>query len=271
MTDREPVIGAPVPLHYRIDGDTGAAAERVVLIHPIGLDHTCFDQLVASLGTDVAVLRMDLRGHGRSPMAAAADGIEAYARDVDALLAATKFGPAVVVGFSFGGMVAQYLATAFPADVEALVFAACASTFSDEQRAMLAERGEAARRGGMGSVVEATLQRWFSESFRRGPRIAPFRQRLLEDAPEAWAQAWRAIAALDVADRLGQIRVPTLCLAAGADLAAPPPVVSAIAGRIPGSRFVVVPDASHMLFIEEPDVVAAEMRRFLASIPLDRR
>ena len=226
---------------------------------------------MASLGTDLAVLRVDLRGHGRSPMAPAADGIQAYARDVDALLAATRFGPAVVVGFSFGGMVAQCLATAFPAGVEALVLAACPATFSDEQRTMLVERGEAARRGGMDSVVEATLERWFSDGFRRGPGIAPIRQRLLADSPEAWAQAWRAIAALDVADRLGEIRVPTLCLAAGADRATPPPVVSAIAARIPGSRFVVVLEASHMLFIEEPDTVAAEMRRFLASIALDRR
>ena len=271
MTDRQPSADATVPLHYRIDGDAGAAAERLVLIHPVGLNHTCFDGLVAALGAGVAVLRMDLRGHGRSPVAPSPDGVRGYARDVHALLATTRFAPAVVVGFSFGGMVAQWLAVTFPADVAALVAGACACTFTNEQRRMLGERGEAARRDGMSAIVEPTLERWFSEGFRRGPGIAPFRQRLLDDSPEGWAQAWQAIAALDVADHLGAIRVPALCLAADADAAAPPPIVAAMAARIAGSRLVVVLNASHMLFIEEPDAVAAEIRRFLVSTLLDGR
>jgi pimeloyl-ACP methyl ester carboxylesterase len=62
-----------------------------------------------------------------------------------------------------------------------------------------------------------------------------------------------------------------LCLAADADVAAPPPVVAAMAARIAGSRLVVVLNASHMLFIEDPNAVAAEIRRFLVSTLLDGR
>ncbi len=203
VTDHQPSADATVPLHYRIDGHAGAAAERLMLIHPVGLDHTCFDGLVAALGAGVAVLRMDLRGHGRSPMAPSPDGVRGYARDVHALLAATRFAPAVVVGFCSAAWWRQWLAVTFPADVAALVAGVCACTLTDEQRRMLEERGGSGSTRWNGGIVEATLERWFSEGFRRGPRIAPFRQRLLDDSPEGWAQAWQAIAALDVADRPG--------------------------------------------------------------------
>ncbi len=42
-----------------------------------------------------------------------------------------------------------------------------------------------------------------------------------------------------------------------------------MAARIAGSRLVVVLNASHMLFIEQPDAVAVEIRRFLVSTLLD--
>ena len=37
-----------------------------------------------------------------------------------------------------------------------------------------------------------------------------------------------------------------------------------IADGIPGARFVVVPEASHLVSAEQPEAVTAEIRRFLA-------
>ena len=71
------------------------------------------------------------------------------------------------------------------------------------------------------------------------------------------------MAAIDTAPRLASIDVPTLCLAGELDVSSPPPVVEAIAQRYPGARFVVVPGAPHMLFIEQPNAVAAAIADFL--------
>ena len=58
-----------------------------------------------------------------------------FADDVHALLEELNYAPATVIGFSFGGMVAQELALRHPADVLALVLSATCSTFSDELKA----------------------------------------------------------------------------------------------------------------------------------------
>jgi 3-oxoadipate enol-lactonase len=250
-------MAAPA-LHHRVDG----SGPNVVLLHPVGLDLTCFDPLVADLGQRFTVLRVDLRGHGRSPFQAATD-LGGYADDVQALLAGMAWPPAAIVGFSFGGMVAQELALRHPGRVRALVIAACASTFAADVRPLIAARGAVALQEGMAAVVEPTLARWFSPSFRASGGDAPTRARLLANDVHGWAAAWTAMAGLDTAPRLHEIAAPTLCLAAEQDLSAPPPILEAIAARIPGARLEVLPDAPHMLFIEQPAAVAAALSRFL--------
>ena len=259
-------MDAPL-LHYqidgRIDGRNDGAGPTVVLLHPVGLDLACFDALVSALGSRYRVLRIDLRGHGRSRVVQPALGLRDYVDDVHVLLEALAFGPVAAVGFSFGGMLTQLLALEYPNDVNALVISACPSTLSDEGRKIVAERGALAERDGMAALLDATMTRWFTESFRQGGGGERTRERLASADINGWAQAWRAMAAVDTAPRLASIKVPTLCLAGELDVSSPPDVVEAIARGIHGARFVVVPGAPHMLFIEQPKAVAAVITDFL--------
>ena len=146
-------------------------------------------------------------------MAQPANGLRDYVDDVHRLLAALAFAPAVVIGFLFGGMLAELLALEYPDDVNALVIAACPSTLTDQGRAIMAERGALAERDGIAAGLDATMARWFTESFRRGGGDASFRARISTTDVSGWVQAWRAMAAINTAPRLESIAVPTLCLA----------------------------------------------------------
>jgi 3-oxoadipate enol-lactonase len=251
-------------LHHQIDGH-GA---RVLLLHPVGLDLTAFDALVTEMRGRYQILRVDLRGHGRSPTAAAPLDLADYAADVHETLTALQFAPAAVVGFSFGGMIAQTLVLDHGSDVSALVVGACPATLGDDARAAMIERGAAAERGGMAAVVDSTLQRWFTQSFLDSGAADAIRQRLLQDDERAWAAAWSAIARLDTLPRLHDVVVPTLCLAGEHDVSAPPRVVQAVADAIPRARFGVIEGAPHMLFIERPHDTAAEIVSFLVQTRL---
>jgi 3-oxoadipate enol-lactonase len=209
---------------------------------------------------------MDLPGHGGSPSPGADPTLEDYTADVHATLVSLDFAPAAVVGFSFGGILAQVLALDHPEDVSALVISACASTFTDEGRRILADRGALAEREGMSAVVDGTLARWFSAACRERAEDRAVRERLLGMDPRRWADAWRAMSAVDTAPRLGAITVPTLCLAGEADQSAPPDTLRAIASRISGARLEVVPQAPHMLFLEYPQVVADVLSNFLLGL-----
>lgn len=246
-------------LHNRIEG----AGARVLMLHPVGLDLTFLQPLAALLRPRYRVMRMDLRGHGNSPLMPLAEGLEAFAEDVHATLAQQDFAPCAVVGFSFGGMVAQTLALRHRADVAALVPCACPSTLTEENRRIAAARAGDAERGGMAAVLEVTLARWFTQAFRDSGLDAAARARLLANDPRAWAQGWRAIARIDNLALLPSIRVPSLCIAGELDRSSPPAIVAEIAGAIPGAQYKVIPGAPHMLFIEQPEAVARELFAFL--------
>ena len=251
-----------VKLHYEVGGKGPA----VVLLHPVGLDGTFLEPIAARLRSDFTVVVVDQRGHGQSLAAEPAGSLEAYADDLHALIGALKIAPAAVVGFSFGGMVAQTLALKYPADVSALLPCACPGTLPAATRDIARARGDDARQGGMGAVLEATLDRWFTPSFRAAGKDAPTRKRLLSLDVEGWAQAWHAMAQIDALPQLGVVRVPTLCVAGELDKSAPPAAVKAIADAIPGARYAELPGAPHMIFIEQPDETARVIGAFLRKV-----
>jgi 3-oxoadipate enol-lactonase len=245
--------------HHEIAG----SGPHVLLLHPVGLDLTFLAPLSDALCDRYTVLRADMRGHGDTPTGSRPAAFADLVEDIHRLLRETGFAPAAVVGMSFGGMLAQVLAVTHPEDVSALVLCATASTFSPDLREVMEKRAAAAEHGGMAAVLEDTLQRWFTEDFlaRSGGDAA--RERLLADDIAGWAQTWRAIATLDVAPRLHEITVPTLCVAGEQDTATPPAVVAAICNRIPGASYTVLKGAPHMLFLEQPAETAAEIGAFL--------
>jgi 3-oxoadipate enol-lactonase len=246
-------------LNYRIDG----AGPRLVLLHPIGLDLTFFDSMVAELAPHFQVLRVDMRGHGGSPLLSGNPTLAEFAEDLHTLMQELHFAPAAVAGFSFGGMVAQALTLNHPEDVSALISGACPATLSDEGRKAIRERGVAAERDGMAGVLDSTMERWFTPAFRERGGDAAARQRLLDDDVSSFKKTWNAIADLNHVPRLHTISVPALCLAAELDASATPAAVEAVAKEIPGAKSAVVPAAPHMLFIERPRAVAAVIAEFL--------
>ena len=88
---------------------------------------------------------------------------------------------------------------------------------------------------------------------------------MLRSTPrEGYAACCETLEAFDLRDRLSGITAATLVIAGGDDPATPPDTVREVADGTPGARFVVVPDASHLVSAEQPDAVTAEIRRFLA-------
>jgi 3-oxoadipate enol-lactonase len=229
------------------------------------MDLTLLDALTAILAKEFTVLRADLRGHGKSPYLPAAS-LDDYADDVHALLVNLSFAPCAVAGFAMGGMVTQALAVKYPQDVRALVLANINHEQTTAGRAALLSRAADARRDGMEKIVDTTMQRWFTGPFIARGGDAAVRERLRSDDVRAWSDAFTAMANVDTAPKLKSIKIPTLCLAGDADKSTPPPVVKAMADAIPGSRYVVIPGAPHMPFVEMPDEVAAIVGGFFKKV-----
>jgi 3-oxoadipate enol-lactonase len=248
----------------RLHGTALGEGPLVVLLHPIGLDGGFWGALPATLAAKRRVLCLDLAGHGASPAVQRPRSLDDYADDVAAAIGTAGGGPGAVLGLSFGGMVAQMLALRHPQLVSALIPCGCGGDFPEPIRPVLRERGLAAERDGMAAVLDATIERWFTEPFRADPAVARVRARLQSDDVAGWSAGWHAIAGLSATPRLGAVSVPTLVIAGEKDVATPPAMSeTTVARAIPGARFTVLPGAPHMMQIETEAAFVSEVAAFL--------
>jgi len=251
---------------HELNYELGGHGPCVVLLHPVGLDLTFLAPVADILRQEFTVLTVDQRGHGKSPASAPAHSLVDYADDLHALLTRLAHTPVAVVGFSFGGMVAQELALKYPEAVSALVICASRDWMPAPARDIARARGDDARQRGMSDVLDATLDRWFTPAFRASGKDEAAKARLLSDDVEGWAQAWHAMAAVDTTSRLRNVRAPTLCLAGELDKSSPPEAMKEMAAAILHARYVELKGAPHMLFLEQPEATARAVGEFLRDV-----
>jgi 3-oxoadipate enol-lactonase len=244
--------------------DIAGDGPPVVLLHPVGLDATFWGGLPGRLARGYRVVAVDLAGHGRSPHVARPGRMAAHVADVAGLVERLGRGPAVLVGVSFGGMIAQQLALARPDMVTGLMLAGCPGAIPGAGRAAILDRGRAAEVGGMAAVADATLARWFTPGFLAAEAVKRVRARLMADDPSDWAATWEAVAEHDALGRLGAVGVPALVIAGEMDAATPAAATRALAAALPRGRLTVLAGAPHMMQIECAAEFAAAVEGFLA-------
>jgi 3-oxoadipate enol-lactonase len=243
--------------------DSGGDKPALVLAHAVGTNMRMWQAVTPRLVDDFRIVTFDIRGHGRAAGAPPARDLDDFAADLLELLDALDLRRVHLAGLSFGGAVAQQFALRCQNRLESLTLIA---TMAKAVPALL-DRAIAAERDGVQAQVEPTLARWFT------PAAIAQRHWGVEYAREAlsamrlgdWSAAWRAVATLDTADRLGEITVPTHVIAGELDGSTPPDAMRGLAARIPGANFDVVPRAPHMLGLEQPGPLAETMLARLKS------
>jgi 3-oxoadipate enol-lactonase len=182
-----------------------------------------------------------------------------YANDADGLLAAVGWDSCLVVGVSFGGMVAQELAIRHPARVQRLVLACTSAGGAGGSSYPLHEL--AALDGD--ALVERQLEiadtRWdaawrVSHAAEYGQLATFFRAAVAARAEPGTPEALGAEGQLqarryhDTWDRLGQITCPTLVAGGRYDGIAPPANSERLAERIPSAELAFFEGGHGFLF-----------------------
>jgi pimeloyl-ACP methyl ester carboxylesterase len=138
---------------------------------------------------------------------------------------------------------------------------------SPEQRARALERVEFLKQHGAAALAEGNRERWFSEAFRRAhPDVVDRRVAQVSacDA-ESYLRAFTIFCTAEFADRLQEIRVPTLVVTGEHDVAATPEMARAMGERLPDAEIHVLPGLRHSVLIEAPDTIADLLDRFFGT------
>lgn len=190
------------------------------------------------------------------------------ADDVRSTVDAIGIGPAVVVGLSMGGGVAQMLAIRHPDLVRALVLVSTSSEFPDATKERFRTRADQAEREGMAAVLDATVPRWFTPEFvaRRPDEVVRTRDTVLAIDPTAFAAASRANAARYLTPGLRKITAPVLFVAGAEDPADPRRALEIFRRELRDLRAEIIPNASHLVPVEAPSTFNAILLRFIDEV-----
>jgi pimeloyl-ACP methyl ester carboxylesterase len=99
-------------LHVEVDGPGDGTP--VVFLHGVGSSGKTWEWLPERITGGRRIIRVDLRGHGRSDHAPGTYDVARYGADVVAVLGAVASRQAVLVGNSLGGVVAWWVAQNHP-------------------------------------------------------------------------------------------------------------------------------------------------------------
>jgi 3-oxoadipate enol-lactonase len=173
----------------------------------------------------------------------------------------------LLLGHSMGGMIAQELAAIYPALVHGLVLYSTSPAFGKAdgawQQQFLQSRFAPLDQGlGMDGLAAKIVPAMFApdaEPDRLAEAVA-----LMSRVPaDSYRAALSAIVSFNRLAALGDIAVPTLCLAGERDLNAPPAVVEKMASRIAGAQYACLPGVGHIASIEQPALFNSAVLAFL--------
>ena len=240
------------PLHIRIDGSADGPA--ILFANSLGTDLRLWDKIIPLLPPHLRLIRYDKRGHGLSATGGG-ETLQDHVDDAIAILSTFAQGPAIFVGLSIGGLIAQAVAHQRPDLVRALVLSNTAARLGTPES--WSARIAAIETGGLASIADAVMERWFAPAFRATPDCALWRAMLTRTPAEGYIAACHALATADQTAPTSTLRLPTLVLAGEEDGASPPALVRDTADLIQGAAFHCIPGAGHLPPVETPAAWAA--------------
>ena len=175
---------------------------------------------------------------------------------------ALKLNAAVLVGHSMGGAVALKAAIRFPERVLGLCLMGC-GPWLRVAPAILQSASDP-------STFQAAVRLITDNSFspQADSRLKePAAQRLAETRPSVMYGDFLACDTYNVTDLLSKVSIPTYILCGAFDKMVPLKSSEFLRDNIAGAQMDVLPNAGHMLMLEQPNQTADKLSGFLNSIP----
>jgi len=250
--------------------DTGGTGEPIILLHASsGTTRAWQYQMPAFAAAGYRAIAYDRRGWGRSVSEPDSKAVP-DADDLLALLDVLRLQRVHLVATAGGGFAAFDFALSFPERLRSLTVADSIGGIQDQEVLDLESRirppqfdalpPEVRELGPAYRAANADGTRRWAE-IAKSSRTVPPTMTILQMTSSIPTRNRVTLSLLE------QIRTPTLLLTGGADMTAPPALMKLFASRIKNAEFVVVPNAGHSVYWEEPDAFNGAVLDFVRKHP----
>lgn len=246
--------------NYKLQGTPNSPV--LIFSNSLGAEMMIWDELVPYLLPYFRILQYDARGHGGSEITKGPYTIETLGEDVIDLMDDLKIETAYFCGLSMGGLIGQWLGLNHPERFEKIVLSNTGARIGDYEH--WNTRIATITQEGMQGIANATMERWFSDDFRRynPKRVAEIKAMFLRNNSTAYTHACAAIRDADFRDKIQNISVETLIITGDGDPVTNVEQAEYLANRIPFAHLKVL-HARHLSSAEIPKEYAQVLLDFL--------
>lgn len=236
-----------------------AQSTPLILIHGAGGDSRHFPPEIRRL-RGKRVLAPDLPGHGKSS-GAGMQSIPAYAAVLLEWLDRLEIPKVIAAGHSMGGGIVQALALHHPERLKGIILVGSGARLRVAPQIL----ENAAQEATYPQTIAVVTEWYYSPA--APPRMRELAaRRLAEVRPSVVYGDYLACNQFDVMEQIAQITLPTLVLCGADDVLTPPKYSHYLASKIRGAALQIIPQAGHMVMVEQPQQVAAAMQDFIAGL-----
>ena len=258
-------------------GDRMVERPTLIVMHGgPGFDHASLRPYFDRFADTHQVIYLDHRGNGRSTGERETWLLAQWGDDVHGFCQALGIEKPVVLGQSFGGMVAMSYASRHPEGPSKLILSSTAGRMDLEATyaVMLAQGGEDARRiaeafwSAPSEALAADYIRVCMPLYNPGPpKDGSNRDRAILRTEVMFHFVEGEQRGMDLLTGLAAVRCPTLVLAGGLDPITPVSCAEAILAALPQGlgELVVFEDAGHGAYRDHPERAEAVLRGFLVA------
>jgi pimeloyl-ACP methyl ester carboxylesterase len=241
--------------------DTGGSGAPVVFMHAAtGSSSVWEHQIPPFTAAGYRVIAFDRRGWGRSVIDSAGVQPGTAADDLQGLLDHLGIDRVHLVGTAAGGFAALDYAVSFSSRLRSLVVANSIGGIQDEDYLELGRRLRPPQFDALPPEIRELGPSYRAANPEGTRRWVELERASRRDGPRAPAQPLRNRLTFALVEG---IKVPTLLLTGDADLYAPPPILRLFATRIKGSESVIVPEAGHSSYWEQPEIFNRAVLEFI--------
>jgi pimeloyl-ACP methyl ester carboxylesterase len=168
------------------------------------------------------------------------------------------FKDVILAGHSLGGAIVMMYALKYPTELKGIIIIGSGARLRVHPM-FLAPCEEAIRGNAQGwrQLVEE-MYRFTPEDYKR--EIIEKHKAI---GPAAMLNDFLCCDKFDIMDRVHEIKLPTLVICGELDIMTPVKYANYLGAKIANSRVVIVPQASHFVFAEKPQVVNKTIEDFL--------
>ncbi|HZJ98022.1 MAG TPA: alpha/beta hydrolase [Oligella sp.] len=242
------------------------AGPAVILVHGLAEDKSSWEQVISLLNVPASIYAIDLRGHGETTAGQGNGTLEQLATDLLGFIESVT-GPAICIGFSLGGVIVLEAALQRPDLVNQAIVVGTSSKVGRAAVGFFEERIAQAESDFPNFIraLEDDTAGQIVSKHEQVQRVARQRIAAVGDA-QGYINAAKAMVAFadtPLNERLKSIQVPVRIVQGEKDHYCPQKAADMLLAAMPSAELVVIPDAGHLIAVDQPERLAAALVNFI--------